>query len=177
MKESEKGIWGKEFGEFLECDELTPSASLTRTVSGTIVGYLNPSPYRVFRKLLLITALAGPATLLVCPQMGLGPDHSPLMHLFMQFGPTACHAACAAFFSLVCLTIASFILRPEELRVASSNTLLFAAATAAVSLVVFLCATPLLVSTIVVVWFFGAVVGGATGIRIADYTRRVMVSY
>lgn len=176
MKESEKGIWGKEFGEFLECEELAPSASLNHAVSRMVIRDLFPSPYKVFFKLLFITALAGPLSLLVCPQMGLGHEHSPLMHLFMQFGPTACHAACAAFFSLVCLTSASFVLRPEELRVVRQNTPIFAAATAAVSLFVFLCATPLLVSTIIVVWFFGAVVGGITGIRVADYTRRALAS-
>lgn len=164
-------IWENEFRDFLESEAIPPPAAYSCKVVQSIVDDLNPSLAQVYLKIAAITAVAGPLSLLVCPQMGVGAHHSPLMHLFMQFGPLTCHAICASFFSLLCLTLSSFLIQPEELRVLRNNrvTITFAISTSA--LAVFVCTTPVIFSGVALIWLLGAVIGGITGVEIGHLAR------
>ena len=107
-----------EFQEFLKSTPAFPMAAASRALFSQVRNDLNPSFWRVFRKLALVQTIAGAVTLSFCPQLGVGPligGHG-LMVLFMPLGRTACAAFCGSFLLGVSLLVAAWVLKPEEIR-------------------------------------------------------------
>lgn len=108
-----------EFSEFLTTTEVSPPPALSRAIRQRVTNDLAPPPLRVFFKTLSVFTGASAATLLVCPQFGVGPlgGGDGLMGWFMLAGHLGCAALCGTWFMGIAATLALLGLRPEERRV------------------------------------------------------------
>jgi hypothetical protein len=114
-----KHKWIKNFLDFMSPDYQTP-ANLRSQVLRQIQQKLSPSFLGSFQKFFLSQALAGVATLFVCPQFGSGFIHdngNHFIHTLMSYGHWACAAFCAALFIGFASLAAFFVLRVEEIKV------------------------------------------------------------
>lgn len=162
--------WEKDFVEFLDSPEVSPPRSVSANVVNVVSAKLNPSPLFVFAKLVLVVLVSGSASLLICPQLGFGSDIG-LMRFFMSYGPLGCRAACGGFFMLFCIVSTCLILRPEELTVLRRTRFLSISAVCALSLGAFLCASPDVLLSVALAWFFGASVSGILSLEIGYRAR------
>lgn len=150
-----------EFQEFAQSDEMSPPPGVSRSILDQVRQELNPGVIPVFSKLLFIHALTSIATLSVCPQFGfrvLG-EGMGLMHWFMRFGEHGCLVACGTFFLGTSALIASFALRPEEVRKIREHRGLGIATVTLVSLGFFLMWDLEFVLSLTLAWFLGAWLG------------------
>jgi hypothetical protein len=122
---------------------------------------LSPKPYQIGLRLAAIHAIAGGATLLVCPQFGVGPwggGHG-LMGFFMQWGDLACALGCGAFFASLTAIATLFFLSRDELRILKSQGWAYYSGLMALSVGVLMLlgdgAQPSL--DYIIPWFFAAV--------------------
>lgn len=162
----------EDLSEFIGADEVSPPNALSRILSERIAAELNPPPSGVFMKLALVVALAGSATLLICPQFGLGTSVGiDLMRYFMRFGHAFCQVACGVIFIGTSFLVTSFILRPEELKVLRENRFLQVAAVSGLSLAAFICFGTGTYFSMTLLWFLGAMFGGLACFE-AGYTVR-----
>lgn len=159
-KKTEKE-WFKDFQSFIQGGE-APPAAISAALLARIHHDLNPPYFKVFAKLAVIQLLAGAVTLIFCPQLGIGPllgEHG-LMILFMRFGPVVCAGLCGALFFGVSLLLATYLLRPQELRRMRQKHLLGIPILSGVSLMLLMIlgasGTPLIYAG----WLLGAILGG-----------------
>lgn len=111
--------WQKDYRAFMSSGEVMPSESVSARLIDRVQKELNPRPWTVFKKLFLVHLLSGGLTLLVCPQLGIGPiggGHG-LMGFVMSFGPWACALFCGSFFMGTTALASLLVLSPEEARV------------------------------------------------------------
>lgn len=175
MSNNQNKEWGKDFCEFLGSSEIAPPATLSRKILERVAGDLNPSPWAVFSKLIVVVIVAGSLSLLICPQFGLGSYYSPLMHFFMQLGPIGCRAACGAFFMVTSVISACIILRPEELSVVRRTKFLTLSAVSGLGLGVFMCTSPEIILSAAVAWFLGASLGGWLSLELGVRARLYII--
>lgn len=90
----------KDFREFQQATPLEVPSGLEQRILQTVRRDLNVVLWKFFTKLALVQVLAGGATLLVCPQFGLGPlgGGAGIMHIVMQYGTVACALFCGSIF-------------------------------------------------------------------------------
>ncbi len=175
MDSNQNKEWGNDFSEFLSSSEITPPSSVSNKILERIAYDLNPSPWAVFSKLIAVVLVAGSLSLLVCPQFGIRSYYSPLMQIFMQFGPTVCRAACGAFFMMTSIVSACFFLRSEELRVVKRSKFLTITAVSSLGLGVFMCTSPETIYSAALAWFLGALVGGLLSLELGIRVRLYLI--
>lgn len=172
--------WNEEFKAFVSAGELEPPKNMSSMILSTVHDDLNPLAYKVFSRLTLIHLLVGTATLLFCPQFGINilPGMG-LMGLFMKFGDTICMMACGAVFLGFSALIASFILRPEEVKVIRKNKILQLSLLATISVGAFICFGEATILSLSLLWVLGSILGGLTtlevGWQIRSYFRRRII--
>lgn len=90
-----------DFDDFAQGNLRSP-VGLERQVLTQIKNDLQPSHTRTFLMLLLVQAIAGALTLLVCPQFGLGFNygllHLALTHVKQHLGSEVCTLLCSIIF-------------------------------------------------------------------------------
>lgn len=174
MEKNKRLDWETDFREFLEMEEVAVPQALSARVADPILRKLNPSFWQVFLKLILIQAVAGGVSLLYCPQFGVSFTSSHgLMHYLMQYGETVCMVGCGALFTGASLLVASFALRPEEVRVFREHRLLQMTSIAALSIGAFFCVGGTIVGGLALVWALGAIVGGMVTLELGWSIRRL----
>ena len=174
MVRDKRSVWESEFKEFLEIEAASVPTALSKQVLESIQHRLRPSFWQVLIKLALIQTTAGAVSLLFCPQFGISFTSSHgLMHYLMQYGENVCMVGCGALFTGASLLIASFVLRPEEVRALREHRLLQVTAVTALSLGAFACVGAEIVGGLALVWTLGAVVGGMTTLELGWSVRRL----
>lgn len=165
--------WADEFQSFASAEEVAPPRKLSSHILTKVRADLNPSSWFVFSKLVFIHLLVGTLTLLACPQLGINilPGHG-LMAVFMKLGETGCTAACGAFFLGTSTFMASLLLRPDEIRTIRRTELIQIAALSLLSLAIFLSVGASTVTSLVLAWTIGSVVGALTTFEFGWIARR-----
>jgi hypothetical protein len=164
--------WLREFQSFLTTDHAPPE-SISRPLVAHIRSRLNPSFWSVLVKLGILQLSLGALTLLVCPQLGVGPafgEHG-LMYLFMHFGPIVCTAACGALFFGLSLFLGLLLIRPEEFRVVGRRRLVHIPVLSSVSLMLLMLVGASGTLLFYSAWWIGAVLAGEIGAEAAARTR------
>ncbi len=165
-----------EFREFCAMEGMAAPKIVTENILEKIRTELNPPAASVFMKLTLIQFFVGLATLAVCPQFGLSLTSSMgLMQYLMKYGEAVCMLGCGALFTGASVLVASFALRPEEVKVLRRNRVLQLTSLATLSLGAFVCLGGEVVATLGLVWVLGAVVGGAGLLQLGWTVRRLAV--
>lgn len=173
-KNNDSSLWQKEFAEFASAETQEVPSSLSSAVIEQVRQDLRPSAFAVFTKLVLLQALVGAATLLICPQFGVSFTSSMgLMHYLMQFGPSVCMLGCGAFFTGASLLVASALLRPEEIRAVKEKELLQLALLSTLSLGALLFAGGEMVLSLALIWALGSILGGALTLEAGWTVRRL----
>ena len=173
MQKKNEPLWGKDFAEFHSIEATEVPSQLSEKVLGRIHAELHPSPFLVFGKTTAIHLLAGLVTLLFCPQFGVSfTSNMGVMGYLMRFGESVCMLGCGALFMALSLFIASFALKPEEVRTLKGSELFQLAGLSALSLAVFICAGAEVVFSLGIIWFAGAVLGGILSLEAGWILRR-----
>lgn len=112
-----KRKWLSNFLEFMNPSVETPR-SLRHQVLQQIQKKLSPSFFDSFQKFFASQALAGVATLFICPQFGSGftkDGGHHFIHVVMSYGHWACAAFCATVFMGFGSVIALLVLSQSEM--------------------------------------------------------------
>ncbi|MBS1963240.1 MAG: hypothetical protein JST04_13575 [Bdellovibrionales bacterium] len=166
----------QEFLEFANIEKIAVPKGLSETVLGTIRSELNPSSASVFLKLTLIHFFVGFATLSMCPQFGVSLTSSMgLMQYLMKYGEGVCMLGCGALFLGASVLVASFVLKPEEVKVLRRNRVLLLSSLAALSLGILVGVGGEVVATLGLVWVLGAVVGGSGLMQLGWTLRKLAI--
>lgn len=164
----------KDFLDFKASESLNPPAFLSEKILDQVSNDLNPSPWKIFAKLSLIHFFVALLTLSICPQFGfrvLG-NGAGLMGAFMSFGPYGCMLACGSFFLGTSVLVASFLLRPEELRQLKKNVFLEVSALAALSIGFFIMIDAAnIVFGFALAWLLGSMMTGMAFVEIVFALR------
>ena len=168
--------WEDDFREFIESEPSSPPAQITEKILRVVTFDLNPSPWLVFRKLAIAVSISGFLSLLVCPQLGFALSGStPLMDIFMVFGPRWCTLCCGCFFMFLAVLVTSLTLCPQDLRVLRRYRFLQLSAITALMLGVFVSAGPGVLLGVALEWFIGAWVGGLLSLETGFALRSRLV--
>ncbi len=173
MKDEKSPIeWNKEFQEFMATSEIEPSKKVSKVIQEHVYRELNPSSAYVFGKLALVHLVVGTITLLFCPQFGLSlTSHMGLMHWLMQFGSAVCMFGCGVFFLGTSALVASFVLRPEEIKIIRKTQFWQFALLAIVSMGIFLTLGPQAFETLAILWVAGSILGALASMEIGWLVR------
>ena len=165
-----------EFQSFMTAGDTVPPASSVAAVRTAVSADLNPSPWRVLSKLMIVVACTGSVTLVFCPHMGLGyGDMFGLMKYIMPLGDGVCQAICGSIFVGSGALLSAAFLRPEELTVVHKYPSLQFIAVSAVVLGLFFCGGAATLSLLGFFWFLGAVVGGLVSFEIGYRGRFILL--
>lgn len=165
-----------EFQSFMAGGDAVPPTSSAAAVRSVVRADLNPSPWRVLSKLMIVVACTGSVTLVFCPHMGLGyGDMFGLMKHIMPLGDGFCQAICGSIFVGSGALLAAAFLRPEELNVVHNYPSLQFTAVSAVVLGLFFCAGAATLSLLGFFWFLGALVGGLVSFEIGYRGRFILL--
>ncbi|MCF8114538.1 MAG: hypothetical protein K9K21_11875 [Desulfotignum sp.] len=167
-KNSDKEMM-EEFILFVEADPVLPKAQTDRIVCKRVEKSLNPPLWSVFAKFAGIQALAGLASLLVCPQFTIGfKNHSSLFHSLHSTTPSFLYfLMCGIFFVLLGAGLAGLILSRDEIRAIKKARYIYyiAYSMAAHMTFVFLGAEVIVSSS--TAWIIGAAAGSYAGFESA----------
>lgn len=174
MEKDKRLDWETDFMEFMESEEVAIPHAVSARVTDSIHRQLNPSFWQILLKLVLIQSGAGAISLLYCPQFGVSLTNSHgLMHYLMQHGEIVCMVGCGALFTGSSLLVASFALRPEEVRAFREHRLLQMTAVSALSVGAFFCVGGTIVGGLALVWALGAIVSGMATLELGWSLRRL----
>lgn len=165
--------WIKHYQEFNLASKEDAPKEVLKSLSEIVRKDLNPSFLGVFLKLSLIHSLSGVMTLFVCPQFGFSLTDSPgLMRVFMSHGMGVCMLACGIFFLGTSMLVASFLMKPEEIRTLRKNrwTQISTLSTASFALMICLGAETIL--SLSLFWLSGALLGGLITLEVGWQLRR-----
>jgi hypothetical protein len=166
--------WKQDLAEFASVDPATLPIGLSDSVTGTILNELRPSALKVFGKITFIQFFVGLVTLLFCPQFGLSLTSSMgLMPYLMKYGESVCMLGCGALFMGASLLSASFLLKPEEVRVLKSQALLQLPLLCTLSLGVLICVGAEIALVLGFVWGVGAVTAGISTLELGWSVRKL----
>jgi hypothetical protein len=105
-----------EYAEFTQAMPEQPPRALSESILKQVGASLNPSPMAISGKVFGIHLLSGAATLLVCPQFGIGPlggGHG-IMSFFMKIGNLGCAMLCGFLFLGLTAAMAALALKKSE---------------------------------------------------------------
>ena len=161
MAKNNRPSWENEFAEFLSIEPEQVPHSVSENILSQIQSELHPSAMKVFGKVLFIQFAVGLITLLFCPQFGISLTSSHgIMPYLMKFGDTVCMLGCGGLFTALSFLVASFALKPEEVRSLRKHEVLQLVSLATLSLGAFVCVGGEVVLTLGLIWILGAVIGG-----------------
>jgi hypothetical protein len=162
MKSHNKWNWEREFTDYLAVEPADVPDLISEQLLVRIHSDLNPSAISVFTKAVIIQLFVGLVTLLFCPQFGISLTSSyGIMPYLMKYGESVCMLGCGALFTSVSFFIASFVLRPEEVRALKQHEVLHLISIATLFLFALIYFGGEVALTLGLVWMLGAVVGGA----------------
>lgn len=154
--------WLNEYETFLKADEDVPPA-VSDSVLKRMERLLNPSPLRVFAKILGIHSVVGFFSLSFCHQFELNPfrtSHS-LDNWFMSVGGhSVCMIVCGVLFLGLSILASGYFLSLEEARALRRTGFPQSFALGALSLGLFHTIGAELALTIGALWLLGALIGG-----------------
>lgn len=176
-KEDNLSEWMSGFSEFLNAESVSPPVQLSDRIGGLVYASLNPSPFLVFGKFVVIAALASLVSLFFCPQFGYGTSGPGLMMFLMDISPLLCHFACGILFVGVGVLVSTFVLRQEELRVLRETKFLQVSALSASMLGMFLCFGSQGFFTLELAWLLGGITGGVLSIYSGSMIRAQLLLY
>lgn len=127
--EFDESTWKNEFEQFMNADQsMLPRPELSQGICQTVHRELSPSFLSVLKKLALIQLFSGSATLLFCPQFGIGPlgGGNGILGFVEPYGPLICGAFCGAFFLIFSAIISVLVFsRPDRKKLAGNSLLAF----------------------------------------------------
>jgi len=155
--------WLNEFNEFVSAEEVPVPEALSQRILLRTEKLMNPSPWLVFLKLLGIHTVFGTFSLSICNQFGLNPFNTnlSLSEYFMTFGHSVCMTLCGVIFVSFSLIAAWMILTRDEFIVLKKNYLIQIFSLSLLSLGAFIALGAHISLSIGILWFLGAIVGGA----------------
>ncbi|MEN9723512.1 MAG: hypothetical protein RJB38_1498 [Pseudomonadota bacterium] len=126
--------------DFLETSAISPPSSVFQALRPQVLADLKPSWRRILAKTLAIHLLVATASMIVCPQFGLGPfgGDAGLLHWVRDWSPLACAAICGASFMLGTGWVTAIFLSPEEKRTFHQRGLLIWTSLSALSWSIFM---------------------------------------
>lgn len=165
--------WLGEFRAFLSAKEESPPPGILAGLMATVRADLGPPLSRVVSRLVAIHALVAAATLLFCPQLGIGPlvPALDLMAVFMTLGPVGCAWGCGLVFLGVSHAIALLCLPRAELRRAATLGWRPISALAAVSLAVLILLGGSASPSFYLHWLMAGLVGGWLSLKAVAWLR------
>lgn len=155
--------WLNDFNEFMELEDQKAPQKTTETILARTKTLMNPSPWLVFLKLLGIHSVFGTLSLAICNQFDLNPFNTKLSlsEYFMTFGHSACMTLCGVIFVSFSLIAAWLILNRDEFAVIKRNYFIQICSLSLLSLAIFIALGANVTLSIALLWFLGALVGGA----------------
>ncbi len=168
--------WHSEFNSFMEEESVTPPLRIKDLVHEQIFRDLNPASWKISLKMVTVMLITLPLNLFLCPQFGMGfleasGLRSVLMPYIMIFGIYGCMALCGAIFIGTTTLIASFVFRPEEVKVIRSQRILQLSFLSLLALGSFVCFGADVFLSTGLVWLLGAVLGGAASLELGWRVR------
>ena len=162
MKRISEKEWLEDFKDFVETKEAIVPEELSQNILARVHKALNPSPWLVFIKLLVIHSVIGTLSLSVCNQFEMNPFNTTFSFsdYFMKFGHSVCMSFCGFIFVSLSVLSAFFILRPEEFTVLKRNSFIQVFILSLLSLAIFLALGAEIVISIGLLWMIGALLGG-----------------
>jgi hypothetical protein len=163
MINDESKRWLSEYDAFLNSKEEPISRALYDMTFLTMNGLLNPSPWRVFFKILGVHAAIGFLSLSVCHQFGMNPFGTVWSldtWIMSLWGHNTCMIACGVFFVSFSFFSAGFLLTVEEVRALKRTEFLQSFLLGGISMITFASIGAEFVLTFAGLWFLGALIGG-----------------
>ena len=163
----------KEFEEFLQAKEMSPTVASYETIFSVVHRDLNPTSRSVFLKMLAIHSVVSFFTLSFCSQFGIRtlPIFDLMFSMMSLAGERYCMAFCGIFYVGVSAVTLSFLLTPEEVQVIRKTKLLQLTLLSGISLGVFLGFGATVVLWPGIIWFLGSILGGSLGIELGWFLR------
>ncbi len=160
-----------EFQDFLNAND-NPPRELSQSIFNVVHRDLNPSPIKVFIKVLFVHIVMGGLSIFGCPQFGITPSgNMAIMKFLERFGNTACAVGCGAFFVLGTIIVIGIALRPEELKALRRAEFLQLSALLILSIGFFYAMASSVVLSWVVPWLIGSLGMGVLGIELLFHLR------
>lgn len=165
--------WLEDFSGFVS----SPGTPVPADVSEKILGYvrreLHPSPWLVFLKLLGIHLVVGTLSLAVCDQFGLNPfaTEFSLAEYAMKLGHSFCMSFCGFFFVGLSVSMAGWLLKPEEFAALGKHSWMQIPSLGALSLGIMAALGAEIAFGIGVLWLLGALAGGFTPVLVRRWAR------
>lgn len=155
--------WLEEFNQFISSEQIQPPKDISNRILETTKRMMNPSPWIVFLKLLGIHSVFGTLSLAICNQFGLNPfnTHVSLSDYFMTFGHSICMPLCGVIFVGFSIVAAWMILNRDEFNVLKKIYLIQICSLSLFSLATFMVLGAHITLGLAVLWFIGALIGGA----------------
>lgn len=172
---SDNKNWNSEFNLFVQSDHEIP-VELSSRVLGVMSKLMNPSPFRIFSKLLGFHFVFGLLSLSICHQFGLNPFNTrgSFSDWLMEVGGhNFCMIGCGILFIGLSIAAAGYFLSIEEARVLRKTRFLQISALSLFSLGIFVAVGAQLALTIGGLWLLGGLVGGLVTTEITWQLKRV----
>jgi hypothetical protein len=154
--------WLEDFHEFVKSEGVPVPENISKVLLSRVHADLNPSPWTIFGKMVGIHLVVGTLSLAICDQFGMSPFRTgfSLSDYFMKFGHSMCMVLCGVLFVGLSASAGGVVLRPEELRVLSQNSILQIFGLSAISLGLFAVFGADFTWVIGFLWLLGAMLGG-----------------
>lgn len=163
----------KEFCNFVDVEQVTPSASIEIKIIKMVEQDLYPSQWLVFIKFFFIESFAGGATLFICPQFGLGfGDHNTFFHsLHETLAPFFFYITCGFFFVFLGAAVSGLLFSYDEIRSIKRSKYIYHILYSFIAYLIFfnLGAEILLLSS--TAWLLGSIIGNLFGFELVSRTR------
>ncbi len=163
MNGDESKNWVKDYEKFLDEPADSVPDDLSRRLTSRMSRLLDPSPWRVFGKVLAIHSVVGFISLAFCHQFGVNPFNTErsLDNWFMAHaGHGACMIFCGILFVGLSIFAAGYFLSLEETRALRRTGFPQTFALASISLLLFATLGAELALTLAGLWLLGALIGG-----------------
>ncbi len=163
MNGNENRNWVKDYEEFLNESSNSVPDDLSQHLSKRMSSLLDPSPWRVFGKVLAIHSVVGFISLAFCHQFEVNPFNTErsLDNWFMaHVGHEPCMIFCGVLFVGLSILAAGYFLSLEETRALRRTGFPQTFALASISLLLFATAGAELAFAFAGLWLLGALVGG-----------------
>lgn len=162
-KKLNENEWLKEFNEFMSAQPIEPPKHISDLILMNVKKMMNPSPWIVFLKLLVVHSIFGTLSLAICNQFGLNPFNTQLSlsEYFMTFGHTVCMPLCGVIFVSFSVLAAWMILNRDEFRVLKKNYFIQIFSLGFLSLATFMALGAQMSLGLSILWLTGALIGGA----------------
>lgn len=168
--------WKKDFQVFMAITPAKIPPMLNEKVLLRLENELNPSAFKVFKKVIFIHFFMSLLTLFFCPQFGFSiSSHFDLATYFMKFGHTVCMLGCGAVFTGLSFSAVTVFLKPEEIRFIRGHRALYLLSLSGLSLGAFICLGADVIFNLGLVWLIGATFGGYLTLEWGWKTRKFLI--